>query len=167
MSEESPITPEIKAMVGKEKVYKDWDEIGRGIIKRFALAIDDKNALYLDEEFAKKSRYEGITAPPTMLFELNHQIGAELGEDGTPRGAWGRLPPPFKNVMRGGNEYEFYQPVRPGDVVTTINRTVDIFEREGKSGLMVFVINELTYYNQRGEKLGLNRETMIYPYKKA
>ncbi len=167
MPEESPITPEIKATVGKEKVYKNWDEVSQGIIKRFALAIGDKNPLYLDEETAKKSRYQGIVAPPTMLFELNHQIGAEIGEDGSPKGAWGRLPPPFKNALRGGNEYEFYQPVRPGDVITTVNRTAEISERPGKSGLMVFVVNELTYYNQRGEKLGLNRETMIYPYKKA
>ena len=166
MSEESLITPEIAAMVGKEKVYQGWDEIGLGLIKRFALAVGDTNPLYRDEGYAKKSRYRGIIAPPTMIFELNHNIGAEIGEDSTPTDAWGRLPPPFKNVIRGGNEYEFYQPVRPGDVVTTTHKVAQIYERPGKAGPMVFVINELTYYNQRGEKLGLNRETVIFPYPK-
>jgi len=166
MSEESLITPEIEAMVGKEKVYQGWEEIGRGIIRRFALGVGDTNRLYWDEEYAKKSRYQGIISPPTMIFELNHNIGAEIGEDGISIDAWGRLPPPFENVIRGGNEYEFYQPVRPGDVVTTTNKIAQIYERPGKAGPMVFVVNELTYYNQRGEKLGLNRETVIYPYPK-
>ena len=163
MSEESLITAEIKAMVGKEKVYENWDEIGRGQIKRFALAVGDNNPLYFDEEYAGKSRYQGITAPPTMIFEMSHNIGAEMGEDGSPEDAWGRLPSPFKNIIRGGNEYEFYQPVRPGDVISTANKIVQIYERPGKAGTMVFMINELTYYNQRGEKLGLNRETVIFP----
>ncbi len=166
MSEESVITPEIEAMVGKEKVYPGFEEIGRAIIRRFAIAVGDTNPLYWDEEYAKKSRYRGIIAPPTMIFELNHNIGLEIGEDGAAVDAFGRLPPPFETVIRGGNEYEFYQPVRPDDIVTATQRIAQISERQGKAGPMVFVVNELTYCNQRGEKLGINRETVIYPYQK-
>lgn len=166
MSEESVITPEIEAMVGKERVYPGSEAIGWALIKRFAIAVGDTNPLYLDEEYAGKSRYRGIIAPLTMVFELNHNIGLEIGEDGAAIDAFGRLPPPFETVIRGGNEYEFYQLVRPDDIVTTTQKIAQIYERQGKAGPMVFVVNELTYRNQRGEKLGLNRETVIYPYRK-
>ncbi len=166
MSEESLITPEIEAMVGTERIFEGREEIGRALIRRFALSVDSMNPLYQDEKFASKSRYRGIIAPPTMIFELNHSIGAEIGEDGTPEEAFGRLPPPFTTVIRGGNEYEFHQPVRPDDVVTARQKIVQIYERQGKTGPLGFVVNELTYYNQHGEKLGLNRETVICPYKK-
>ncbi len=141
-------------------------QVSGDVIRKYALSNGDRNPLYLDEEYAKKSRYGGIIAPPTMIFEMNHNIGAEIGEEGSAADAFGRLPPPFRSVIRGGNEYEFCQPVRPGDIITTRQKIAEIYERSGKGGTMVFVVNELTYYNQRGEKLGVNREAVIYPYQK-
>ena len=65
--------------------------------------------------------------------------------------------------IRGGNEYEFHQPVRPDDRVTVSWQILDIYERETrKSGALVFVVSEARYINQRDELLAVNRETNIH-----
>jgi len=161
VGQESFITPEIADMIGKEEVFSSPEEIGRATIRRFAVAVGDPNPLYRDEEFARKTRYGGIIAPPTMIFELNYNIGVELEEDG---GYADRitLPPPLTNFVRGGNEYEIFQPVRPTDKITVKRKISEIYEKKGKTSTLVFVIIEIRYINQEGEFLGTNRETLIF-----
>ena len=161
MGEESFITPEIKALIGKEESFSSTEEIGRATIHRFAVAVGEPNPLYWDEEFAKQTRYGGIVAPPTMIFELNHNTGVELEEDG---GYADRitLRPPLTNFVRGGNEYEIFQPVRPTDKVTIKRKISQIYEKKGKTSVLVFVITEFRYINQEGKLLGINRETFIF-----
>jgi acyl dehydratase len=161
MAEASLITPEIQAMVGRETTLSAHQEIGRTTISRFAVAVGDLNPLYFDEECAKKSSYGGIIAPPTMIFELVHNVRMELGEDG---GYVDKilLPPPLTRWKRASNEYEFFQPVRPEDKITTTSKILPIFQKEGKSGPIVFVTNEITYKNQKGELLGINRDSYMF-----
>ncbi len=155
------VTDEMKAMIGQEAVFRGVDEIGKGAIKKFALAVGDLNPLYIDEEYAKKSRYGGIIAPPTFVFDVVHDKKTKIGEDG--RGlARIRLPPPFGRILRGGNEYEFLKPVRPEDIISSRRKIIDIYEKQGRSGKLIFVISETTYTNQRKEVLGINRETLIF-----
>lgn len=40
--------------------------VERGAVRKFAEAIGDPNPLYADEETAKRSRYNGLIAPPTF-----------------------------------------------------------------------------------------------------
>lgn len=155
------LDPEIKALLGREVVFPDCEEIEKGMIHRFALAVGDLNPLYLDEEFARGSRYGGIVAPPTFLFEIFFSTWTQLREDGTPA-EFLQLPPPFERLVRGGNEYEFFQPVRPGDRISCKWKVVDIYEKQGKRGKLLFVIREATFTNHKGELLGRNRETLIF-----
>ena len=37
------------------------------MIRHWAYALDDMNPVYLDPEFAAKSRFGGIVSPPVML----------------------------------------------------------------------------------------------------
>ena len=161
MGQKSFITQEIKNMVGKEKTFSSPSELGRATIHRFAVAVGDTNPLYYDEEFARKTRYGGIIAPPTLIFELNHDIGDRILEDG---GYADRiiLPPPFTSFIRGGNEYKICQPVRPVDKITMKRKIAEIYEKEGKTGVLVFVIVEMKFFNHKEEHLGTNRETLIF-----
>jgi acyl dehydratase len=161
MNPDASIPEEIKALIGTERVYTGTERLGEGTIKRFADAIGDRNPLYWDEEFARNSRNGGITAPPTLIFELNHHIGAEIAEDGLPEEQM-ELHLPLGALFRGGNEYEMFQPVRPDDVITSRRKLVEIREKSGRSGTLIFVVSEIAYSNQRGELLGVNRETVIY-----
>ncbi|MFC2042452.1 MaoC family dehydratase N-terminal domain-containing protein [Chloroflexota bacterium] len=166
MGHESLITPEIKDLIGKEEVFFSLEELGRSTIHRFAVAVGDPNPLYYDEEFAEETQYGGIIAPPTLIFELNHNIGDKILEDG---GYASRitLPPPLTSFIRGGNEYDIVQPVRPDDKITMRRRISEIYEKEGKAGTLVFVIIYMEFSNQKEELLGRNRETLIFMPTKA
>jgi acyl dehydratase len=160
MTDETLITPEIKAMLGKEEYFPGKEVVDRSSIRRYAQAISDLNPLYLDDEFARQSKYGGIVAPPTYIFDVSHDIFAEIGEDGRDLT---RVTVPGMNAVRGGNEYEFCEPVKPGDVVNRRRKVIDIYEKEGKkAGKILFITYETTYVNQNGTVLGKCRETMMF-----
>jgi acyl dehydratase len=60
-------------------------------------------------------------------------------------------------------EYEFLSPIRVGDVLSASSVIADIYEREGRSGKMAFIIRETTYTNQNGEEVAKTRGTSIHP----
>jgi hydroxyacyl-ACP dehydratase HTD2-like protein with hotdog domain len=68
----------------------------------------------------------------------------------------------YWRVVDGGIEYEFFQPVRAGDVLSAKSMIKDIREREGKAGKMAFIIIETAYHNQKDELVAKARATAIY-----
>ena len=160
MRKDSLITPEIKAMIGQEVYFGGTEVIDRSSIRRYAQAILDLNPLYLDEEYAKETPYGGIIAPPTFIFEVSNNIFSEVGEDG--RDLSRIILPGFK-LARGGNEYEIFQPARPGDIVNLRRKIIDIYEKDSQAvGKIIFVIYDMTYSNHEGKLLGVNRETLMF-----
>ena len=138
----------LKSFVGYVKEFSDGQPIEEGMIKRFAEAVEDENPLYYDTEFAQKSSFGGVVAPPTFVFEWNHhEAQADIS-----------LP---ERLIRAGNEYEFIRPLRLGDIITCKSRISDVYQKQGQSGTMVFIICESSYTNQRGELLGIQRSSYI------
>ena len=124
-------------------------DVERGAIQRFAEAIGDPNPLWNDEATARKGRYGGLMAPPTFLRRLILQR-PQLPFD-----------PPFHRVLDGGSEWEYFEPVRVGDRITGVNRIIDMSERSGRLGTMLFTVTEATYTNQFGEVVAVQRNTGI------
>lgn len=147
----SVITDELKKLVGVEAAPAVW-EVEKGAIKKFAESIGDTNPLWQDERYARKSRYGGIVTPPTFLASLTNDAV---------RDAIFQLDLPVKRVLNGGNELEFFQPIRPGDVITVTGKLADVREREGRMGRMLFMVFEYTYTNQFGEVAAVGRNTII------
>lgn len=165
MGAEPIVTDEARAMIGAESELSTGYQVTEHEIRRYAYAVDDLNPLWTSPEYAQKTQYSGIIAPPlfyTVPFPLDRPL-SELLEDGRPKTEPGRLIPPLRATqgMAGGLEVEFFQPIRPGDTLTVKARLVDIQEREGRSGQMAFVITERTYTNQRGETVVVARSTDI------
>ena len=159
MIKESSVLSILKRHIGHEFAYTDEFEVEKGMIRRFAIAIGDPNPIYFDEEFARKTIYGGIIAPHTFLFEWNHHRHSVLSPEER-RSLFKELNPQPR-FLRGGNEYEIFQPVRPGDIITSKSRLTEVYEKLGKSGPLIFAICEDEYYNQRAEFLGKNRDTYI------
>ena len=64
----------------------------------------------------------------------------------------------LRRILHGEQEFEFYKPILVGDVLTGTARVVDVFEREGgRGGKMTFMITEIEYKNQKGEKVAIAR----------
>ena len=138
-------------------------EVEKGAIKKFADAVDDCNPVYWDEEYAKNSRYGSIIAPPgffgwptrwagamPIITKLREELVSTVAQAG------------YSRLLDGGIEYEFSRPVRAGDTLAALPRIVNIFERGGKAGKLVFSITEITYTNQSGDLVAKARQTFIH-----
>ena len=66
-------------------------------------------------------------------------------------------------MQRAGNEYEIFQPVHPDDIITLRRKITDVTEKQTKTGKLILVTSEITYTNQRGELLGINKEIFALP----
>jgi acyl dehydratase len=156
------LTEEIKSLIGSEVSYTAPDEIGRASIRYFALAIGDDNPLYVDEDYARRNGYPSVIAPPTFICETNQYMSRMPDDMGYIGHRW-EIPVEGCRQLRGGHEYEFFRSVLPTDRITATWRITAMQERMSSSGNpMLFVNSEATYTNQVGEKLAVNRETLIY-----
>ena len=66
------------------------------------------------------------------------------------------LPDDFPKIgpgfgIDGGKSVECLAPIRVGDTLTGTATIADIFDKTGRSGTMVFIVQRMTYHNQRGE----------------
>lgn len=156
------LTPELEALIGTEAVYSTDEPLGRASIRYFARAIGDDNPIYTDPAAAREAGYTDVIAPPTLVCETNQYIDRPPNEDGYLGHLW-NIDVPGTRLIRGGNEYEFHQPVYPSDCITARWRIADISERVSSGGTaMLFVVSEVRYSNQHGDLLAVNRETNIY-----
>ena len=149
----------LQATVGRELVFHAPDEIGRAAFRQYALAIGDFNPLYSDREYAAAHGLPDVMAPPTLVCDTWQYVDSDMDERGDLLGRG-----PFAELagLRAGNEYEFFQPIHPDDVLTARWLVKAVYERTGRSGPLVFQVIEATFYNQRGELLARNTETLFY-----
>ena len=148
MTQESAITPEMRAAIGVESEPRT-SEVEKGAIIKFAEAIGDTNPIYNDEAAARESRYGGLIAPPTFLRSMNP---GPLKVDARS---------PYSANLDGGSEWEYFEPVRPGDRITVTTKIADLYERAGRLGNMMFLVRETNYVNQFGNTVATQRTTGI------
>ena len=152
MSQYSVITEEMRQHIGFEygpTVY----EVDKRWVRTFAEAIEDPNPLFYDEEYAKKTRFGGIVAPPGFPTALRQD---ELGN--WIQGVQCSL---NTGALNGGNEIAYFEPIRPGDVITVKEKLDDIVEKDTKRGKMLFFNSSRTYTNQSGKTVAILRSTGI------
>ena len=151
MAVESVITNDLRDLLGKELEIEVFP-VEKGHILRFAQAIDDPNPLYCDLAAAKNTRYQSIIAPPTFLIDSGLiKIAARLKAAKCP------LP----NFLNGGTEIEYLKPIKVGDTITTTAKLVDLQEKAGQSGSLLFMKIEVEYKNQDGDTAVKCHQTFI------
>ena len=148
MTQESVVTQEMRDVIGVESESITYD-VEKGAIRKFAEAIGDDNPLFVDEEAARKSRHGGLIAPPTFMRSMSAGRSRATVES------------PYPAALDGGSEWEYYEPVRPGDRIAVTVKVSDMFEREGRLGNMLFIIRETNYVNQYGKTVAIQRGTGI------
>jgi hypothetical protein len=109
-----------------------------GHLKRFCEAIGDPNPRWQNE------------APPTYLVALA-PTSYHLPEAEDYGKGW----------LNGGNRFGYFEPVRVGDVITATTKVADVYEKEGGSGSLLFIIFETDYVNQHGRTVARLRGTAI------
>ena len=98
-------------------------EIGREKIAEYALAIKNPDPHYVDEEFARKTPYGGIIAPPTFAVVYAGKLIVPFFFDS-------ELNLNLAMLVHGEQEFEFHEIVRPRDVITTSGEIAGIVNKE-------------------------------------
>ncbi len=135
--------------VGKSYPPDEY-EVGREKIREYAYAVGDENPVYLEEEAAKEAGFDTIVAPP--MFAVVYSAGAlkhaildpELGIN-------------LMMMVHGGQEFEWHDVVKSGDVITTTATIDEIYEKAG----MDFIIIKSESVNQDGKPVVTARWTEI------
>jgi acyl dehydratase len=65
-------------------------------------------------------------------------------------------------VLNGGQRSRYFAPIRPGDRLTSVASLANAYEREGKLGTMLFLVNETRWTNQDGQLVRVGNRTTIY-----
>jgi len=142
-----------KGVIGKE--YPEFTfAVEKGKIREFATAIGDESPVFLDEKAAKEEGFEGLALPPSFptVFSNFGGLMTKLLDD---------LKLDLAKILHGGQQYEYFETLKAGDVVTGKVRIADVFEKTGKGGTMDFVVMETTYTNQNGKKVLVDTSTLI------
>ncbi|MCH7706185.1 MAG: MaoC family dehydratase N-terminal domain-containing protein [Chloroflexi bacterium] len=147
-TEESLITDDLRNAVGVESEAATY-EVEKGAIIRFAEAIGDSSPLFQEEVEARRSRYGGIIAPPTFFRTMR------------PGPARAEVSSPLSRNLDGGSEWDFFEPVHPGDRITVTNLLKEVVQRSGRLGQMIIMTRETKYVNQLGQVVALQRSTGI------
>jgi hypothetical protein len=149
----------------------------RDTLRRFVQAIMDTDPLYVDAVYAAGTRYGEMVAPPLYpvhafrppiggpdplaLVQADPDADGSGGNDGVYFG----LEPvesPFKRLLNGGNEIEFYRCLAVGEKCVANARYADVQLKQGKNGALLLVVVETLFSTEAGERLLLNRQTLIW-----
>ena len=130
-------------------------------IRRWAMAVyhpEPPPADLFDEAVAASLPWGGLVAPRDFnpfawVREFRPESYPWMRGMGTEPGRRG---------LNGGQRSCYLAPIRTGDVITCVATLVDAYEKEGRLGTMLFLVDESRWTNQRGELVKLGWRTSIY-----
>lgn len=168
------ITDEIRSLIGRESDREEATHpVEASEVRRFHHATMDPARRYWDEEWASRSRNGSVVAPPAFpvhAFRRAADATDPLAADAEPDfgGMSKQLRPglpivdvPLDRMLNGGYEYELFRYARIGERIFRRSRYRDIYQREGKSGPLVFILVEETYTTESDEILLRTTNTII------
>ena len=141
---------QLNRVVGKE--YPPYAvTVERGRIKDFARAIGDLNPFYLDDEVGRASPWGDVIAPPTFPISFRDESGDLLRDIGTD----------VSRLLHGEQEFEIFEPLRPGETYLCRSKIVDQYEKTGKTGPMGFVVRETAVTDANNEIVAKMRSVTV------
>ena len=68
---------------------------------------------------------------------------------------------PLEKAMAGGLKIEYHKPIYPGDWLTSKRTLTDIYEKQGRSGSLIFYEVVMDIVNDDGDLVILEKTTRI------
>ena len=124
-------------------------DVEKGHIRRFVEAVGDPNPIYVDEAAALAAGHPRIPAPPTFAIALR------------PNDARESVDIDWTKLLHGEQEFDLRRAIHAGDQLTLTQRIVDVYDKQGKAGVMDFMVLETTATNAPGEVVFVARATIV------
>jgi hypothetical protein len=135
-------------------------------IMMFARSVADPNPIYADADYAAGTEVGAIIAPPTFVqasaqFDPDYFLRPKLGQPWFGSGKNpSSLPPKPAATSDGGQSaggaaagvlhaeqhYTYHRPLRAGEVLTTVNRAGETWEKLGRKGGKLVFSESITEY---------------------
>ena len=147
----SLISEDLKSAIGRRS-EPQREIVTRRDIRKYAVATGNRQEKYLN----------GDEAPP--MFHLPLFWGVVPLEELTPDGVSidSLLPKfPLEKAMAGGLNIEYLKPIYPGDWLTATRTLTDIYEKQGRSGALIFYEVVMDITNDAGELVIREKTTRI------
>ena len=150
---------EAKKMIGMEtEPVEALYPVEYDAIRRYCYMVDYDNPLFLDPEYAKKTKHGEVVCPPLFV----HQFGG--------RGIWPpseipSLPRPEALGTQAINlttENEFFKTVKVGDRISVKQRFADVYIKSIRLDPKAFwMVNETIFTNQDGDVVAIWRNISL------
>lgn len=128
-----------QSLIGREFEAESPVEVTAEMIANFCYAIGETGPRRNDPTDPGNLSQNGLVAPPAFagIFRL-----AELTFEKLPNGS---------RRLAAGMEVDFVAPIRAGDRITMASRIIEVYEKTGRTGAMVFMVIGSTLRNQNGD----------------
>jgi len=128
---------EVKTYLGKQR--EEEIEIDGTVIRAFCECIGDPSP-----------RWKEI-APPGLVTTAMVSSGAMLLG----------VPLPFKRSVAGGADWEFFKPIKKGDVIHTVHEFSELQDKTSDKGPRALMVYRSTHKNQKGEIVAISTNTIM------
>lgn len=134
---------------------RPWNtELTRDNIYHFAVGYGDDNPLWTDEQYAQKTRWGGLLAPPTFLMTMVHGPGMS-GLPGV-------------HALHAGVDFEWHQPLRLGEPITMRIYMSKLEEKPSRfAGRTFLQVSTTEFLDHKGELLAVLRNSAIRSEREA
>jgi acyl dehydratase len=126
-----------------ENTAEPWCyEATRDNIRHYAHGIGDDNPLWCDPEYAAKTRFGDIVAPPSFLFATSRIVSGYVGGIAGVHAMW------------AGAEWRWRKPVLRNQAITTKAWLKDLIEHDTKfAGRAIQQIYHVEFFNPEGQQV--------------
>ena len=148
VGEVEPVPERRTSAYGFALTYKDVTE---DLIRMFTVVNGDTNPLWRDPEYAAKSPWGGIVAPPMYVYCVSGRATMPA-------------PPDVDcDLFFAGAKVEMYRPFRPGDRLTAedVRNPVENKSKPGRPHRTLLVNGERRFYNQEGDLVAVHRSRHV------
>ena len=130
---------ELRSRVGSKFKIDPFHSLAcQDTIRHFVDGVGDVNPLYRDSEYAKKTRYGKLIAPPSWPYSIFPTW--------IPQGLRG------VHAFHSGNDWTFYKPIFEGDTITPECLFTHFDEKPSKFAENIIIVHyDDNFYNQHGE----------------
>jgi hydroxyacyl-ACP dehydratase HTD2-like protein with hotdog domain len=145
------LSPELLANIGKTESSRT-EVVTRRDLRKYSIATDQRQRKYLD----------GDEAPPLFHVAVFWDVVErdELTSDGV---SVDKLLPkfPLERAMAGGLNIRYHDKIRAGDTLVGTRTLTDIFEKQGRSGPLIFYEVVLEIVRDDGSPVITQKTTRI------